>query len=223
MQWLYAGSSEAPHRRGSGILGNRCAVSRTLEKVPHVGWNSLEVRAGSLLLAGVDGARVRRISPILTRLPITADTAATTQYIEPFAAAVERGNVMGVQFHPEKSGDTGLKILSNFLGGDAEKGICVITKRIIACLDVHAGRVVKGVQFVDIVDAGDPAELAARHAREGADEIVLLDITATHEGGRPCWIRCGARRANCLYRSAWVAGFDHRTMRRRCSRRARTR
>ncbi|HVC48346.1 MAG TPA: imidazole glycerol phosphate synthase subunit HisF [Terracidiphilus sp.] len=58
----------------------------------------------------------------------------------------------------------------------------MLTKRIIACLDVHAGRVVKGVQFVDIVDAGDPAELAARHAREGADEIVMLDITATHEG-----------------------------------------
>jgi len=58
----------------------------------------------------------------------------------------------------------------------------MLTKRIIACLDVHAGRVVKGVQFVDIIDAGDPAELAARHAREGADEIVLLDITATHEG-----------------------------------------
>jgi imidazole glycerol-phosphate synthase subunit HisF len=57
----------------------------------------------------------------------------------------------------------------------------MLTKRIIACLDVHAGRVVKGVQFVDIVDAGDPAALAARHAREGADEIVLLDITATHE------------------------------------------
>jgi cyclase len=58
----------------------------------------------------------------------------------------------------------------------------VLTKRIIACLDVDAGRVVKGIQFVDIVDAGDPAELAARHASEGADEIVLLDITATHEG-----------------------------------------
>jgi imidazole glycerol-phosphate synthase subunit HisF len=58
----------------------------------------------------------------------------------------------------------------------------MLTKRIIACLDVRGGRVVKGVQFVDIVDAGDPAELAARHAREGADEIVLLDITATHEG-----------------------------------------
>jgi cyclase len=57
----------------------------------------------------------------------------------------------------------------------------VLTRRIIACLDVKAGRVVKGVQFVDLIDAGDPAELAARHAESGADEIVLLDITATHE------------------------------------------
>jgi len=58
----------------------------------------------------------------------------------------------------------------------------MLTKRIIACLDVRAGRVVKGVQFLDIIDAGDPAELAHRHAAAGADEIVLLDITATHEG-----------------------------------------
>jgi len=58
----------------------------------------------------------------------------------------------------------------------------MLTKRIIACLDVRAGRVVKGVQFRDIIDAGDPAALAACHAEAGADEIVLLDITATHEG-----------------------------------------
>lgn len=58
----------------------------------------------------------------------------------------------------------------------------MLTKRVIACLDVRGGRVVKGIQFVDIVDAGDPAELAHRHAKAGADEIVLLDITATHEG-----------------------------------------
>ncbi len=58
----------------------------------------------------------------------------------------------------------------------------MLTKRIIACLDVRAGRVVKGIQFVDLIDAGDPAELAARHAAAGADEVVFLDITATHEG-----------------------------------------
>ncbi len=57
----------------------------------------------------------------------------------------------------------------------------MLAKRVIPCLDVHAGRVVKGVRFVDLVDAGDPVELAAVYDREGADEIVFLDITASHE------------------------------------------
>jgi cyclase len=57
----------------------------------------------------------------------------------------------------------------------------MLTKRIIACLDVDGGRVVKGVQFADLRDAGDPAELAKAHSASGADEIVLLDISATHE------------------------------------------
>src|SRR3954454_8215164 len=54
-------------------------------------------------------------------------------------------------------------------------------KRVIPCLDVDAGRVVKGTQFLDLRDAGDPVELAALYDREGADELVFLDITATHE------------------------------------------
>ena len=58
----------------------------------------------------------------------------------------------------------------------------MLAKRIIPCLDVDAGRVVKGVQFVDIRDAGDPVEVAKRYNEQGADEIALLDITATHEG-----------------------------------------
>ena len=57
----------------------------------------------------------------------------------------------------------------------------MLTKRIIACLDVDGGRVVKGVQFLDLRDAGDPAELAKAHAASGADEIVLLDISAAHQ------------------------------------------
>jgi len=57
----------------------------------------------------------------------------------------------------------------------------MLTKRIIACLDVDAGRVVKGTQFLKLRDAGDPAELAAAHSAAGADEVVLLDITATHQ------------------------------------------
>ena len=58
----------------------------------------------------------------------------------------------------------------------------MLTKRIIPCLDVHDGRVVKGVQFVDLVDAGDPVEQARFYDASGADELVFLDITATHEG-----------------------------------------
>ena len=57
----------------------------------------------------------------------------------------------------------------------------MLTKRIIACLDVTAGRVVKGIKFLNLRDAGDPAELAASHSANGADEVVLLDISATHE------------------------------------------
>jgi imidazole glycerol-phosphate synthase subunit HisF len=81
----------------------------------------------------------------------------------------------------------------------------VLTKRIIACLDVRNGRVVKGVQFVDLVDAGDPAELAARHAAAGADEIVFLDITATHEG-RSTLIDAVKRAAQRLFVPFTVGG-----------------
>jgi cyclase len=56
-----------------------------------------------------------------------------------------------------------------------------LAKRIIPCLDVDNGRVVKGVKFVDIRDAGDPVEIARRYDREGADELTFLDITATHD------------------------------------------
>ena len=58
----------------------------------------------------------------------------------------------------------------------------MLTKRIIPCLDVKNGRTVKGINFQNLVDAGDPAELAARYSSAGADELVLLDITATLEG-----------------------------------------
>ncbi|HEU5351388.1 MAG TPA: imidazole glycerol phosphate synthase subunit HisH [Terracidiphilus sp.] len=115
MQWLYAGSTEAPEQPGLGHFQESCTrFPEVGEKVPHVGWNSLDPRPGSRLLAGVaPGAFVYFTHSY--KAPVTADTAATATYIEPFAAAVERGNVMGVQFHPEKSGDTGLKILGNFL------------------------------------------------------------------------------------------------------------
>jgi glutamine amidotransferase len=115
MQWLHAGSSEAPNQPGLGHFAESCArFSNSTEKVPHVGWNSLEVRKDSRLLAGIEPGEFVYFTHSY-KAPVTADTAAVTHYIEPFAAAVERDNVMGVQFHPEKSGATGLKILRNFL------------------------------------------------------------------------------------------------------------
>jgi imidazole glycerol-phosphate synthase subunit HisH len=115
MQWLYAGSTEAPEQAGLGAFAEMCSrFTEGTEKIPHVGWNSLEVRKGSRLLGGVEPGEFVYFTHAY-KGPVTGDTAAVTEYIEPFAAAVERGNVMGVQFHPEKSGETGLKILKNFL------------------------------------------------------------------------------------------------------------
>ncbi len=68
----------------------------------------------------------------------------------------------------------------------------MLTKRIIPCLDVDAGRVVKGISFVELRDAGDPAELAAVYDREGGDELVFLDITASSDSATPWSTWCGA-------------------------------
>jgi glutamine amidotransferase len=115
MQWLFAGSTEAPDQPGLAHFTQKCArFPECDQKVPHVGWNSLEVRNGSRLLAGIRSGEYVYFTNSY-KAPITHDTAATADYIEPFAAAVECRNVMGVQFHPEKSGETGLKILRNFL------------------------------------------------------------------------------------------------------------
>jgi glutamine amidotransferase len=124
MQWLYAGSSEAPQQPGLGCFPGSCTrFAESTEKVPHVGWNSLEVRNGSRLLKSVEPGEFVYFTHSY-KAPVTSDTAAVTHYIEPFAAAVERENVMGVQFHPEKSGATGLKILRNFLGWQAKGHSC---------------------------------------------------------------------------------------------------
>ena len=128
LQWLYEGSTEAPETAGLGHFPGQCerfpATYKTQAergeievelKSPHVGWNSLEnIRPDSRLLAGITpGSFVYYTHS--WRAPISPDTAAATLYGGAFTAAVERDNVMGVQFHPEKSAETGLKVLKNFL------------------------------------------------------------------------------------------------------------
>ena len=118
MQWLFEGSDEAPDARGLGTIVGRItrlegnATERL--KVPHVGWNSLDFRGPSRLLAGLStGVQVYFTHSFAA--PITPECVASTTHANTFSSVVERANVFGVQFHPEKSGDAGLRILRNFL------------------------------------------------------------------------------------------------------------
>ena len=118
LQWLFEGSDEAPYVKGLSLLKGTCFnftehVNGRL-KVPHVGWNSLEINRPSRLMAGVDnGSQVYFTHSYAA--PVVDDTAAVCEYGVRFSAAVEHDRVAAVQFHPEKSGDTGLRILSNWL------------------------------------------------------------------------------------------------------------
>jgi glutamine amidotransferase len=118
MQWLYESSEEAPELPGLGLLAGSCRRLQTSAdrriKVPHVGWNSLLVERDGPIAAGVpQGAQVYFTHSYVA--PVTGDTVASTEHGEVFASIVQRGQVSGVQFHPEKSGDVGLQILRNFL------------------------------------------------------------------------------------------------------------
>jgi imidazole glycerol-phosphate synthase subunit HisH len=119
MQWLFDGSDEAPERAGLGLLAGRCyrlpsETNGATIKIPHVGWNALDIRRGDSIVEGVSsGAQVYFTHSYAA--PITSDTVAMTEHGQPFASVVQRGRVAGVQFHPEKSGDVGLRILTNFL------------------------------------------------------------------------------------------------------------
>ena len=116
MQWLFEGSDEAPGVAGLGMIPGGCTRLPPREglKVPHVGWNSLHAPHPSRLLDGVgEGTQVYFTHSYAA--PVTAETAATCDHGTTFAAAVERGHIFGVQFHPEKSSDGGIRILRNFV------------------------------------------------------------------------------------------------------------
>jgi glutamine amidotransferase len=113
MQWLFEGSTESPGTSGAGFFAGECDRFPAGVKCPHVGWNQIEVRKDSRLLRGIEsGAFVYYTHSY--RAPVREDTVASTEYGGEFAAAAERDNIFGVQFHPEKSGAIGLKILENF-------------------------------------------------------------------------------------------------------------
>ena len=114
LQWLFAGSTEALETPGLAAFPETCARFTPGKKVPHVGWNSLSILPESRLFSGIGNNSFVYFTHSY-RAPIANATIAVTEYGEPFTAAVEHNNIMGVQFHPEKSGATGLQVLSNFL------------------------------------------------------------------------------------------------------------
>ena len=113
MQWLFEGSDEAPGVAGLGAIAGVCSRLPATVKVPHVGWNSLETPRPSRLLDGIKPASQVYFTHSFAA-PVTPESVATCAHGAEFAAAVETDHVFGVQFHPEKSSDSGLRILRNF-------------------------------------------------------------------------------------------------------------
>lgn len=113
MQWLFEGSEESADTAGAGIFAGQCRRFPSSVKSPHVGWNSLRVKEDSHLMRGIaQGSFVYYTHSF--HAPIIKETTACTEYGREFSGAVERDNIFGVQFHPEKSGDVGLQFLKNF-------------------------------------------------------------------------------------------------------------
>ena len=113
MQWMFASSEEAPRLPGLGWFAGGCEKFPVEVKSPHVGWNQLHIRGASRLLRGIPDDSFVYFAHSY-RAPVVEATVARCEYGGGFSAAVERSNVFGVQFHPEKSGMTGLQVLRNF-------------------------------------------------------------------------------------------------------------
>ena len=119
MQWLFEGSDEAPDNPGLGVFAGRCFRLPDVVKVPHVGWNTLESSGQTSRLLRHVPADAMAYFTHSYAAPAEAAIAVTTHGV-PFSAAVERGRVFGTQFHPEKSGSAGLRMLGNFVDVVAE-------------------------------------------------------------------------------------------------------
>ena len=117
MQLLFDESEEQGRHSGLGLLPGKVIFFRQPGiKIPQIGWNQVEVRKPSRLMVGIQDSDYFYFNHGYYCVPEeAADTLTTTEYSVEFASAVERGNVFGVQFHPEKSQKTGLTILKNFV------------------------------------------------------------------------------------------------------------
>ena len=185
LQMLCDGSAESPGTPGLGVVPGSCRALPESVRLPHLGWNGVAAAEGCRVLTS--GAAAFANSFALLAAP-AGWNVAWSRHGKRFVAALERGRTVACQFHPELSGTFGLDLLQRWLqgrpapassGGETTRQLA---RRIVPCLDVRHGRVVKGIRFQNLRDAGDPAERAALYEQQGADEIVLLDIAASPEG-----------------------------------------
>ena len=195
LQALFDGSDEAPNIPGLGFIPGQVKRFETDLSVPHIGWNGIICHQSSVLWHGLTEQEKFYFVHSYHAVPDTKDAIlCTTDYGESFTSGIQKGNVMAVQFHPEKSGQTGLRVLENFIKTYEQPILPLqsitktcLSKRIIACLDVRANDqgdlvVTKGDQYDvrekgNVRNLGKPVELARRYYESGADEITFLNIT----------------------------------------------
>jgi cyclase len=190
LQVFATASEESPGVPGLGVLPGPVTRLRG-DRVPHLGWNRIRVEGAGPVLVGEAEVSFAH-SFALAEAPDGWSVARVALGGGDVVAAVERGRVLLCQFHPELSGPWGEALLGRWW--DAARALPLrplpaappraggLVKRLIPCLDVRDGRVVKGVRFQGLRDAGDPVALARAYAASGADQLVLLDVSATDEG-----------------------------------------
>lgn len=192
---LFDESEEAPGMKGLGIIPGLVKRFQTDLAVPHIGWNGINVKKDSPLFSSVSSdEKFYFVHSYHVAPKNDSDVLTTTSYGQEFVSAIQRGNITATQFHPEKSGASGLKLLENFIKGESSKPDFFVpskskglAKRIIACLDVRSNDngdlvVTKGDQYDvrekgDVRNLGKPVELAKRYYEDGADEVTFLNIT----------------------------------------------
>ncbi len=195
LQALFERSEEAENIEGLGVVAGSVKRFAIDLSVPHIGWNGLNFKQPSRIFAGLEGDE--KFYFVHSYHVVTDDEGVvltTTDYGCEFVSSIKKGNIIATQFHPEKSGRDGLRVLQNFLDAGVHKtlpptatGGTRLARRIIACLDVRADDngnlvVTKGDQYDvrhkgAVRNLGRPVELARRYYAEGADEITFLNIT----------------------------------------------
>ncbi|KAH9223112.1 hypothetical protein DL95DRAFT_325048 [Leptodontidium sp. 2 PMI_412] len=205
LQVLFDGSSESPSIPGIGLIKGRLDRFDDASKaVPHIGWNSANTSEkqvyGLRSSSKYYYVHSYKIPYRKGELESQGWDVATARYgDEEFVGAVAKGNILATQFHPEKSGVAGLRVIKAFLDGDKDSGVAAgmeavkegLTRRVIACLDVRTNDqgdlvVTKGDQYDvrektdggNVRNLGKPVEMARKYYEQGADEVTFLNITS---------------------------------------------